>query len=226
MSIKDIPNVEEVLAITDPGEVGREHHGRIDRLMINVGNVVAWAFPILMIAIVAQVFLRAGVSAVITAASCANPSATLTNAESLSICLAARTASGLRPAMAAAITRASSTGVSLNSVTRPYCSACSPLNLRPVKTSSLIRSSRARRRPGRGRPLPPVERPRPDPAGASQSSRRSHGGPAAHCRRGRESAARRRRDAPRAPRSPAPSSLRDPRPPRHEVEGPGRWSRR
>lgn len=58
MSIKDIPNVEEVLAITDPGEVGREHHGRIDRLMINVGNVVAWAFPILMLAIVAQVFLR------------------------------------------------------------------------------------------------------------------------------------------------------------------------
>lgn len=58
MSSKDIPDVEEILAVSDPGEVGREHHGKIDRLMINVGNVVAWAFPLLMLAIVAQVFLR------------------------------------------------------------------------------------------------------------------------------------------------------------------------
>ncbi|MEP4196188.1 MAG: TRAP transporter small permease subunit [Aliishimia sp.] len=57
--IAEIPDVEEVLAITDPGEVGRDHHGPIDRLMINVGNVVAWAFPLLMLAIVSQVFLRA-----------------------------------------------------------------------------------------------------------------------------------------------------------------------
>ena len=54
----DIPSVDAVLAITDPGEVGREEHGPLDRLMINVGNVVAWAFPLLMVAIVAQVFLR------------------------------------------------------------------------------------------------------------------------------------------------------------------------
>lgn len=50
--------VDAVLAITDPGEVNRDQHGVLDRLMINVGNVVAWAFPLLMIAIVAQVFLR------------------------------------------------------------------------------------------------------------------------------------------------------------------------
>ena len=50
--------VDAVLAITDPGEVDRDQHGVLDRLMINVGNAVAWAFPLLMVAIVAQVFLR------------------------------------------------------------------------------------------------------------------------------------------------------------------------
>jgi TRAP-type mannitol/chloroaromatic compound transport system permease small subunit len=53
------PSVDDVLAINDPGEVGRKNHSKIDRLVINVGNVVAWAFPLLMVAIVAQVFLRA-----------------------------------------------------------------------------------------------------------------------------------------------------------------------
>lgn len=50
--------VDKVLAITDPGEVDRHLHGPLDRLVINFGNVVAWAFPLLMFAIVAQVFLR------------------------------------------------------------------------------------------------------------------------------------------------------------------------
>ena len=59
MSDQSIPNVEEILAVSDPGEVDRDQHGKIDRLMINVGNVVAWAFPILMFAIVSQVLLRA-----------------------------------------------------------------------------------------------------------------------------------------------------------------------
>ena len=58
MSEQGVPDVEEVLAISDPGEVGREHHGPLDRLMVNIGNIVAWAFPILMFAIVALVFLR------------------------------------------------------------------------------------------------------------------------------------------------------------------------
>lgn len=54
----EIPNVDEVMAITDPGEKNRENHLWGDRLMINVGNIVAWIFPILMVAIVTQVFIR------------------------------------------------------------------------------------------------------------------------------------------------------------------------
>lgn len=49
---------EVAIAITDPGEIGREHHRWPDRLMINVGNVVAWLFPLLMVGIVAQVIMR------------------------------------------------------------------------------------------------------------------------------------------------------------------------
>ncbi|SFR38204.1 TRAP transporter small permease subunit [Litoreibacter janthinus] len=46
------------IAITDPGDVDREHHGWADRLVINVGNVVSWLFPLLMVGIVAQVVMR------------------------------------------------------------------------------------------------------------------------------------------------------------------------
>lgn len=53
------PSVEDVLAINDPGDLGREKHTRMDRVMIQCGNVIAWAFPLLMIAIVSQVVLRA-----------------------------------------------------------------------------------------------------------------------------------------------------------------------
>lgn len=52
-------SVEQVLAITDPGDVNRESHTKIDRFVINFGNIVAWAFPLLMVAIVSQVILRA-----------------------------------------------------------------------------------------------------------------------------------------------------------------------
>lgn len=58
MSDDGIPDIETVLAISDPGEVDRETQGPIDRLMVNFGNVVSWLFPVLMIAIVSQVFLR------------------------------------------------------------------------------------------------------------------------------------------------------------------------
>lgn len=51
-------SADDVLAISDPGDVDRDQHGPIDRLMITVGNVVSWAFPILMMCIVAQVLLR------------------------------------------------------------------------------------------------------------------------------------------------------------------------
>ena len=45
-------------AIYDPGEVGREHHNRGDRATVGIANVFAWLFPILMLAICAQVVLR------------------------------------------------------------------------------------------------------------------------------------------------------------------------
>jgi len=50
--------VEEIIKLSDPGEVGRAEHNRGDRFIVQVSNVVAWLFPILMIAIVAQVILR------------------------------------------------------------------------------------------------------------------------------------------------------------------------
>ena len=55
---KSGPSIEEVLTVTDPGEMDRDTHGPIDRLVINIGDVVAWAFPLLIMAIVAQVLLR------------------------------------------------------------------------------------------------------------------------------------------------------------------------
>lgn len=47
-----------IAAISDPGENGRENHAWWDRAMINIGNIVAWIFPLLMIAIVSQVIMR------------------------------------------------------------------------------------------------------------------------------------------------------------------------
>ncbi|MFD0981058.1 TRAP transporter small permease subunit [Tropicimonas aquimaris] len=49
---------EPVVALYDPGEIGREEHNRADRFVIGVGNIVAWLFPILVVAICAQVLLR------------------------------------------------------------------------------------------------------------------------------------------------------------------------
>ncbi|GGB45726.1 hypothetical protein GCM10011316_17240 [Roseibium aquae] len=46
------------VAITDPGAVGRQEHNSGDRLVVRISNVVAWIFPILMLAICAQVVLR------------------------------------------------------------------------------------------------------------------------------------------------------------------------
>ncbi|WP_371154478.1 TRAP transporter small permease subunit [Jannaschia sp. 2305UL9-9] len=47
-----------LVAISDPGEVGKEMHNRGDRAIIQISNVFAWLFPILMIAICSQVILR------------------------------------------------------------------------------------------------------------------------------------------------------------------------
>jgi TRAP-type mannitol/chloroaromatic compound transport system permease small subunit len=52
------PSEAPIVAISDPGEVGRAEHNRGDRFVIAVSNIFAWLFPILMLVIVAQVFLR------------------------------------------------------------------------------------------------------------------------------------------------------------------------
>ena len=49
---------EAMVAISDPGEVGRATQTRGDRLIVQLGNLLAWLFPLLMIVIVAQVALR------------------------------------------------------------------------------------------------------------------------------------------------------------------------
>jgi len=50
--------IDHVVDIADPGERDRKTHIWADRLMVQVGNVAAWLFPILMIAIVSQVIMR------------------------------------------------------------------------------------------------------------------------------------------------------------------------
>lgn len=49
---------EPSVAINDPGEIDRAEHGAGDRLVVNIANIIAWIFPILMVAICAQVILR------------------------------------------------------------------------------------------------------------------------------------------------------------------------
>lgn len=46
------------ISINDPGERNREEHLWGDRLVIGVGNIVAWVLPLLMVAIVTQVIIR------------------------------------------------------------------------------------------------------------------------------------------------------------------------
>lgn len=50
--------VEELVAVSDPGEIGRAEHNRGDRFIIFISNIAAWLFPILMLAITSQVILR------------------------------------------------------------------------------------------------------------------------------------------------------------------------
>ena len=58
MSNDAIAADQSSVAISDPGERNRQEHVWGDRLMIGVGNVVSWIFPLLMMAIVTQVFIR------------------------------------------------------------------------------------------------------------------------------------------------------------------------
>lgn len=48
----------DAVSISDPGERNRDEHLWGDRLVIRVGNIVAWVFPLLMVAIVTQVVIR------------------------------------------------------------------------------------------------------------------------------------------------------------------------
>ena len=49
---------DELIKLSDPGEVGRAEHNKTDRVIVALSNVVAWFFPILMIVICTQVVLR------------------------------------------------------------------------------------------------------------------------------------------------------------------------
>lgn len=51
-------DIKNIVAISDPGEIGRENHNRGDRFVVFISNIAAWLFPILMLAICAQVVLR------------------------------------------------------------------------------------------------------------------------------------------------------------------------
>ena len=53
-----VDSPDELVAVSDPGEVGRAEHNRGDRFVVFVSNIAAWLFPILMVAITAQVILR------------------------------------------------------------------------------------------------------------------------------------------------------------------------
>ncbi|MBX2837893.1 MAG: TRAP transporter small permease subunit [Gammaproteobacteria bacterium] len=46
------------VVITDPSERGKDDHLWGDRLMVRIGNFLAWLFPVLMLAIVSQVIMR------------------------------------------------------------------------------------------------------------------------------------------------------------------------
>ena len=58
MSGETVPSVQEIGAITDPGEVDRDQQTWADRFVIQIANAFAWAFPFLIFCIVSQVVLR------------------------------------------------------------------------------------------------------------------------------------------------------------------------
>lgn len=57
-SVGQPAEIEIPAAIYDPGEVGREAHNKGDRFTVAIANFFAWIFPILMLAICAQVVMR------------------------------------------------------------------------------------------------------------------------------------------------------------------------
>ncbi|WP_299483092.1 TRAP transporter small permease subunit [uncultured Roseibium sp.] len=55
---EEVISADGSVAITDPGAIGRERQNAGDRFVVRISNLVAWLFPILMIAICSQVILR------------------------------------------------------------------------------------------------------------------------------------------------------------------------
>lgn len=49
---------DEIINLSDPGEIGRDEQNRADRIIVYISNFFAWMFPILMLVICAQVVLR------------------------------------------------------------------------------------------------------------------------------------------------------------------------
>ena len=58
MPDRSLKAIDQSVAISDPGEVGRSEHTWVDRLVVGVANISAWLFPLLMVAIVTQVIIR------------------------------------------------------------------------------------------------------------------------------------------------------------------------
>lgn len=58
MSSQIPENSTELLSISDPGERGRKEQIWSDRIIVHIANIAAWLFPLLILAIVAQVILR------------------------------------------------------------------------------------------------------------------------------------------------------------------------
>lgn len=51
-------DAEELISLSDPGEIGKQTHNRGDRFVVWLSNIAAWFFPFLMLAICAQVVMR------------------------------------------------------------------------------------------------------------------------------------------------------------------------
>lgn len=49
---------DEIISLSDPGDIGRAEQNRGDRFVVWVSNVFAWIFPALMIAICSQIVFR------------------------------------------------------------------------------------------------------------------------------------------------------------------------
>ena len=165
----------------------------------------AWRFSTL--AITASNWFGVPMTSAIARRSSVNCSAAPSLARRLNRRFAPRTASGLRPAISAASSRASATGFSLSRVARPRAAASRPSKIRAVNVNSLATSGRT----SRDRKSVPVM----SGTNPQCASRTEVGCPDGRCgcqRRGRSAAHRRVRVHERR-RSPGPQAPATPRRP-------------